>query len=323
MAETAYTIGGVAQTVANADAEAASGYDFSFTNTLPNTDISAKKNWPEGQTVPANTTVQLTLSATVPGEGENAEPVVHTISSSVTTVVTLNGTESPAWTHTWNDLPKYDTAGKLITYTVAETAYTIGGVEQTAANADAEAASGYDFSFTNELPSTNIRIVKVKHESNPEVRLSGAKFQLKKDDGTGNYVNVRDEVTIPASGEYTFSDLADGQYKLVEIQPPAGYNMMSQEIIFTITGGTVTTENSSSITTVTYTAVQEAVADDPATTDVNEAQDAVPATFIVGNIPGVELPATGGSGTTLYTVTGLSLMAAALWLILRRKREAA
>ena len=206
---------------------------------------------------------------------------------------------------------------------MAETAYTIGGVEQTAANADAEAASGYDFSFTNELPSTNIRIVKVKHESNPEVRLSGAKFQLKKDDGTGNYVNVRDEVTIPASGEYTFSDLADGQYKLVEIQPPAGYNMMSQEIIFTITGGTVTTENSSSITTVTYTAVQEAVADDPATTDVNEAQDAVPATFIVGNIPGVELPATGGSGTTLYTVTGLSLMAAALWLILRRKREAA
>ncbi len=48
-----------------------------------------------------------------------------------------------------------------------------------------------------------------------------------------------------------------------------------------------------------------------------------PATFTVGNTPGVELPATGGPGTALYTVTGLTLtLGAALWLILsRRKRE--
>ena len=39
--------------------------------------------------------------------------------------------------------------------------------------------------------------------------------------------------------------------------------------------------------------------------------------------PGVELPATGGPGTLVYTVTGLTLtLGAALWLILsRRKRE--
>ncbi len=46
-------------------------------------------------------------------------------------------------------------------------------------------------------------------------------------------------------------------------------------------------------------------------------------TFVVGNNPGVELPATGGPGTLVYTVTGLTLtLGAALWLIFsRRKRE--
>jgi LPXTG-motif cell wall-anchored protein len=45
-------------------------------------------------------------------------------------------------------------------------------------------------------------------------------------------------------------------------------------------------------------------------------------TFTVGNTPGVELPATGGPGTLVYTVTGLTLtLGAALWLILRRRKE--
>ena len=38
--------------------------------------------------------------------------------------------------------------------------------------------------------------------------------------------------------------------------------------------------------------------------------------------PGVELPATGGSGTAVYTVTGLILtLGASLWLVLRRRKE--
>ena len=300
---------GTGTDLAPTDATGSMATGFKLTNTLPKTNIKAKKNWPENQTVPANTTVELTLKGTVPGEGENAEPVAHTITG-VTTVVTLNGTEDPAWEYEWANLPKYDTAGKEITYTVTETAYTIGGVAQTVATADSSATEGYQFSFTNTLPSTNIKIVKV--EQGTETTLSGAKFQLKTSDGT----DVGEEITIPASGEYTFIGLADGQYKIVETQAPAGYNMMSQEISFTITGGTVITENSSSISTVTYT---QAVDDDPVTPDVNEAS---PATFTVGNTPGVELPATGGPGTAFYTASGLVLLlGASLWLILRRRKE--
>ena len=42
-------------------------------------------------------------------------------------------------------------------------------------------------------------------------------------------------------------------------------------------------------------------------------------TFTIENEPGIELPATGGPGTAVYTVSGLSVMAAALWLIMRVK----
>ena len=291
---------------------------FTITNSIPSTSIKAKKNWANNATPPANTTVELTINATVDSGSGETTPTGVTISPLSVTLDGIADTgetnyETIPWEYEWANLPKYDTAGKLITYTVAETAYTIGEVAQAVATADATATEGYQFSFTNTLPSTNIKIVKV--EQGTETTLSGAKFQLKTSDGT----NVGEEITIPAYGEYTFQNLPDGQYKLVETQAPAGYNMMSDEIIFTITGGTVTYD--SSIDTVTYTPKRAAVAADP--DNGVEAQEAVETdTFTIGNTPGTELPSTGGPGILPYTLTGLTLLlGAALWLLLRRRRE--
>ncbi len=111
--------------------------------------------------------------------------------------------------------------------------------------------------------------------------------------------------TTENDGEITFSDLTDGHYRLVKTQSPAGYNMISGTIEFTITNGVVDTPTGN---TVSYT--------------FSAASGATPATFEVPNTPGIVLPATGGSGTLPYYLTGLTLtLGAALWLIFRRKRR--
>ena len=102
---------------------------FVITNPIEPVTIRAKKNWPEGQTVPDGISVTLTISATVPGAEENttAAPDGVTITPAS---VTLDGNtegdtyETTAWEYSWANLPKYDNNGKLITYSVTETAVT-------------------------------------------------------------------------------------------------------------------------------------------------------------------------------------------------------
>ena len=131
-----------------------------ITNKIPTTDVKAKKNWPSGQAVPEGTTVKLAIRASVASGGT---PTGVSVSP---TEVTLDGnvdtTETTAWEYTWSNLPQYDKAGKKITYTVTETEYKIGNVDydELIANADATPTSGYDFSFTNQLPTTDRHAVK-------------------------------------------------------------------------------------------------------------------------------------------------------------------
>ena len=75
------------------------------------------------------------------------------------------------------------------------------------------------------------------------------------------------------------------------------------------------------IDTVIYTPAAKAVEDDPETADADESKPAEPATFTVGNTPGVELPATGGPGTLIFTFFGLALMILAGVLMISRKRK--
>jgi len=49
--------------------------------------------------------------------------------------------------------------------------------------------------------------------------------------------------------------------------------------------------------------------------------DGAKITIINTEVPGVELPATGGSGTVIYTVSGLVLALLAGVILLSRKRK--
>ncbi len=119
----------------------------------------------------------------------------------------------------------------------------------------------------------------------------------------GVYTAALDGASVYADVDewFTISGLPHGAYTVTEAGANwSGYNCATS---FSVNG--VLTVGSSAAVTLNGTAPTATVQATNAYT------------------PGVELPATGGPGTLVYTVTGLTLtLGAALWLILsRRKRE--
>lgn len=154
--------------------------------------------------------------------------------------------------------------------------------------------------IANYPEAAEITIKKVDANGNP---LSGATFQIKKDGAAYNYNNgSTSNITGAGTADGQKIKVEAGTYTIVETVAPTGYYGMSGSITFTVENG--------SISNVTYP--NEYVTWDAATN-----------TFTVKNVPGVELPSTGGVGTLHYTIGGLLLMATSLLLgiSLRRKRE--
>ena len=95
--------------------------------------------------------------------------------------------------------------------------------------------------------------------------------------------------TTDKQGAASFDGLADGTYYLEEIAAPAGYNMLKEPVTVDVKG---------SDTVVGSLTVTEKVS----------------------NQSGTELPSTGGMGTTLFYVLGGVLVAAAVVLLVTKKR---
>ena len=94
-------------------------------------------------------------------------------------------------------------------------------------------------------------------------------------------------VTSDANGEVTIYGLAYGEYFLLETDAPDGYNLLDGAVKLPIDGTTHTAEK----------------------------------TVTVENVNGSKLPDTGGIGTTVYTVTGLTLLCAAGLMLISKKRK--
>lgn len=110
---------------------------------------------------------------------------------------------------------------------------------------------------------------------------------------------------VDASGRVTFTGLNAGEYTLTETKTPEGYNTI-EDITFTITG----------------TGDAKAFAWSVTGTDI--VLDATNGVFntVIENVPGTELPETGGIGTTLFYIIGGVLAAAAVVLLITKKRMA-
>ncbi|MCD8217182.1 MAG: SpaH/EbpB family LPXTG-anchored major pilin [Clostridiales bacterium] len=152
----------------------------------------------------------------------------------------------------------------------------------------------------------NLNVDKVDENEDP---LAGAGFTLYKMNESGEYVQVGSEIVVTgnATDGYTaaFEDLGAGSYKLEETTTPTGYNTIDP-ITFTITAtygadGTIESlscDNSDVTVTVTNSTLS---------------------TTVVNNT-GVELPSTGGIGTTIFYIIGGVMVAGAVVLLITRKR---
>lgn len=161
--------------------------------------------------------------------------------------------------------------------------------------------------------------------------LTGAEFVLK--DATDKYIKIATDGTKVVSlvdneidattfigGTFSIEGLKEGTYELVEIKAPTDYSIV-EGLKFTITNNDNSTIGTAEPALITHTFAK--------------AQDASKYISIVegSNLNGFEadiinskttlLPGTGGIGTTIFTIVGISLMAGAVvtLVVVNRKNK--
>lgn len=132
--------------------------------------------------------------------------------------------------------------------------------------------------------------------------------------GTGG---AKPTKTGDASGStFTFSGLDDGDYKLSETATPPGYNSIA-DIEFQITATHDIISDNPQLTALTGTGTGITLTSD---------LDAGSLTGAIENVPGAQLPSTGGIGTTLFILCGsIGAAITGVYLVSRKrtKEEAA
>lgn len=215
-----------------------------------------------------------------------------------------------SYTGTWTvegidtSLLDFTEAGQTLTWLINDFS-PLDGVEFFTINFTAEINEGVEIDlipntggieFTNEsgtdgdketppvyVTPTEGSLTIIKQDGETSEVLAGAEFELRDSEG-----EVVREGTTGSDGVISWTGIDYGEYTLHEVKAPEGYRILQNPINITI-------DNENSENTLT----------------VDNSQT------------GWELPTTGGIGTTLFTIVGLSLMGLALYLYVRRRNQTA
>ena len=200
----------------------------------------------------------------------------------------------------------------------------------------------YDSDEPEFTPWDTVIVFTFKAEVNkvdPELKpLTGAEFKLQKfilnEEGTEEYKGLKgtwetlQAVKNDEGTTFSFAGIDDGYYRIVETKAPAGYNKID-DIYFTVTAEHEIEAAEPKLTALNATAVKadgssyteaELASGKVASFTVTKADGAMATTVV--NEKGVELPSTGGIGTTIFYIIGGLLAVAAVVLLVTKKRMA-
>lgn len=183
--------------------------------------------------------------------------------------------------------------------------------------------------FTNKYKTVDVQLKKVKEDGTTV--LSGSVFDLAKYANSTWSNNIQTDITPGAEATATteavpnpvdLGNLGVGKYKLTETKSPDGYVIQTKYIYFEVYMETdkslkarLIDENGTALTDAQIAELRSTV------TFTSSSDDTV-YTVTVINTPGAQLPNTGGSGTLLYTLSGLVLIfASALMYGFRMRRR--
>ena len=184
--ETSYKIGEIEYIETLNGTVTVDGYSIAVTNTVPTTNVDVEKSWGEGQEPPEGSVIVVKLTATA-GGNSISDADLMTLTNLPSLEVTLNGgkeggtdTAEKPWQYRWEDLPKYNSAGKLIAYSATETSYKIGEIEYIETLNGTVTVDGYSIGVTNTVPKTERHAVKawVDRDNVKDVRPKSITFTL-------------------------------------------------------------------------------------------------------------------------------------------------
>lgn len=155
--------------------------------------------------------------------------------------------------------------------------------------------------------------------------LAGAGFTLYKfNKDTNDYVEVK-KIEAGETTTFEFTGADAGKYKLVETTVPDGYNK-ADDLVFEVKGTYEAVNNDDPLKAPRLTKLE--IFDENGNSITGEGKvfttnlAAGTATTNIKNLTGSELPSTGGMGTTvLYAAGTLMILAAAAFLVMKKKAE--
>lgn len=272
----------------------------SFTLTIPDINpLDAHGN-------PANYVI-ITYSATL---NENAD-------------IGLNGNENTAYLEFSND-PNGDGLGRTTEDTVIVFTYELDG---TKVDGETQAVlQNAQFVLLNGAKTEAAMVVDGKVKGWVKVATEAAAPDVEMPETYEEWLELNRQhngliLTSAENGLFNIAGLDDGTYYLREIQAPAGYNLLEEDVKLVITATTANGQDwNSGIATDALTGLTIAVND-------GAAQDGGLDTGIVNvtveNNGGATLPETGGMGTTLfYIIGGLLVVGAGILLVVRIRMKA-
>ncbi|MCD7771849.1 MAG: LPXTG cell wall anchor domain-containing protein [Oscillospiraceae bacterium] len=262
------------------------------------------------------------------------DDIDETIKFTITKTSDNSETELSVNVKSTNDASVYTDALGEGTYTISESGYRtslLNGkylwVKAEATGTDIADNEDGTYSFTLSSSNTSqtitftnyyLPVVTLKKVDSTlsSTTLSGVTFEMYKiENETKYYYESCDDtthkitwsdtivnLTTGTDGTITYSALPDGTYYLVETHAADGYNILTETLPFTISGGTITEVKESEYIEI-------------------DKSDTYGLTILVKNDPGVELPETGGiSLPVAYAVGSLMILASAIGLVVRRKK---